>query len=251
MRFKIVSVGWECADFLTRTLRSIDTQTVVNYDVMIIDDASADPLQAQLIESWCGERDERWQYRINPSHRGTCFNQWSAIWWLDPRPDDVVVWLDLDGDQFAHRSVLDNLMTAYSDGRTLLTYGSYRPVPDHGTCPPVLPFPDEVVRANSYRAFIASGGCNFNHLRTMSGRVARAITPEMLSWRDTEEWYEHGADYGYMINGLELAGGRHKMLDEVLCLYNNANPKADWLSHPVETNHCVADLLRHKPCEPL
>ena len=158
----------------------------------------------------------------------------------------MVVWLDLDGDRFAHPSVLDNLMTAYSDGETLLTYGNYRPDPDHGTCPPAIPFPLEVVVNNSYREFIRTGGCNFNHLRTMKGRVAREITPELLSWPDGE-WYEAGADYLFMVNGLELAGGRYKCLDEVLCIYNHANPRADNLTHPELTNRCVFSMLGRQP----
>lgn len=257
MRFKIVSVGWECADFLERTLRSIESQTVTNYDVMIVDDASSDGT-AEFAEGWCAFRSgfdsslvqrPSWNCHVNTAHRGAVWNQHAAIWLLDPEDDDVVVWLDLDGDQFAHPRVLEILTDAYSDS-TLLTYGTYRPEPDLGTCPPVLPYPADVVAANSYRAFHRSGGGGFNHLRTMRGSVAKAITPELLSWADGS-WYEAGSDYLYMINGLELAGGRYKCMEEVLCIYNNANPRADNLTHPDLTNRCVADLLRRQPLEPL
>jgi len=250
MRFKIVTVGWECADFLERTLWSIQDQTLDNYDVMVIDDASEDPRQEELIRYWCSWHDHRWEYRINREHLGAVRNQFEAIRALDPFPDDVIVWLDLDGDQLAHPQVLERLTEAYADG-TLLTYGNYRPEPDFGTCPPAVPFPDQVVVDGSYREHILTGGsCCFNHLRTMSGRVFTAIPPDSLHWGDGR-WYGAGSDYIFMVNGLELAGPRHKCLSDVLCIYNNANPHADNLTHPDLTNRCVADMLRRPPLQPL
>jgi hypothetical protein len=251
VKFCIVSVGWDCAGVLERTLHSIDVQTLDNYEVMIIDDATEDPRQAFAIRSWCEMHDSRWHYRINPEHYGAVRNQWEAIVALNPAPDDVVVWLDLDGDQLAHPYVLADLAEEYADGVTLLTYGNYRPEPNFGTCPPAEPFPAQVIADNSYRAHIRSGGgCCFNHLRTMRGEVFWNIPSDSLRWPNGE-WYGAGSDYLFMVNGLELAGPRHKCLSEVLLTYNNVQPHPDNMTHPDLTNRCVADMLSRPPLESL
>lgn len=251
MRFKIVTVGWNCVEYIERTLRSIEFQTVADYDVMVVDDATADPRQAELIRSWCDARDDRWNFVINTERRNAVRNQHDAIRALDPADDDVIVWLDLDGDQFAHRRVLERVAAAYDDGQTLLTYGSYRPVPDMGTSTGVTPFPADVVAANAYRAETLAGTCHFNHLRTMKGVIFRHIPPAHFRWPGTDRWYAAGTDYIFMIAGLELAGGRYECIDEVLCLYNHANPYADNLAHPDESAACTQNYLRREPLAPL
>lgn len=246
MTFCIVTVGWNCADFYQATLASIDAQTYTDYRVVVIDDASDDPRMDELHDAMIG-RDWRWGWRCNPEQVGSVRNQHDAIEILAPDDDDVVVWLDLDGDRFAHPYVLEHLAEVYSDPNVWLTYGSYRPVPDPGDCPPVLRFPADVIAAGSYRQHILRHGSHFNHLRTMRGRVATAIPEDQFKWPGTDRWYRAGADYIYMACGLELAGPRHRKLDEILCLYNHANPRADNLTHPDETSRCVISFLERPP----
>lgn len=250
MTFKVISVGWSCASFIERTLESIERQTVQDFEVCIIDDATEDPEQARIIREWCDTRDNgRWRYQINTERRNQVRNQHDALLVLAPADDDIVVWLDLDGDQLAHERVFEVLTEAYADG-TLLTYGSYKPVPDPGTTTPATPFPEAVVKTNTYRTEALRHGCHFNHLRTMSGLIARHIPVAQFKWKDGR-WYDHGADYIFMLAGLELAGGRYKCLPDVLMHYNHANPLADYLSHPAETSKCVMDFLKRPALAPL
>jgi len=176
-------------------------------------------------------------------------NQVEAIAALAPEDDDIVVFLDLDGDMFAHPDVLAHLGTYYADG-TLVTYGSYRPVPYAATCSPAIPFPPEVVKANAYRKHMLTSGCCFNHLRTMKGRVVKAIPLDRFHWPDGR-WYQAGTDYIFMTAALELAGGRYKCVEEILLHYNHANPNADNLSHPAVADACTQNTLRRPPLEAL
>jgi hypothetical protein len=247
MRFKIISVGWNCADYLTQTLASIEEQTLSNYDVMIIDDMSDDPRQAQLIREWCESRDERWNYQINTERKFAVRNQYEGIQLLDPEDKDVIVFLDLDGDRLAHPRVLETLTNAYSDG-TLLTYGNYLPVPDPGTCPPCDPFPEHVIAQGTIRQEILYGFCHFNHLRTMRGQVFKSIPKDYFFFEGTQRWYDIGTDYVFMVPGLELASRRYKWISEVLCLYNHDNPLADNRTH---ASGAVIDSLRRPALAPL
>lgn len=255
MTFHIISVGWQCAEFLERTLESIERQSVDDWRSWIVYDPSDDNGALVLTDFLLSRpTDGRWHVHINTDRRYAVRNQYEAIVAAEPADDDIIVFLDLDGDQLAHEHALRSLQEAYADG-TLLTYGAYRPVPDPGTTSPAVPFPDDVVASNGYRRhMLRGGGCCFNHLRTMSARLVKAIPVGHFHWAKGPkrgQWYDAGTDYIFMVAGLELAGGRYKCLDEVLCLYNHANPNADYLYHPAEANACTQDYLRRPSLRPL
>lgn len=230
MTFRVISVGWDCADWLLQTLASIEAQEIQDYSVYIVDDATEDPHQAERIAAWCDARDERWQYRINGERKYAVRNQVEGIRAMNPEPDDVIVWLDLDGDQLAHPAVFSILASHYSMGVDL-TYGQYRPVPDMGTSSFARPYPKDVVEAGTYRKYTLSHGAHFNHLRTMRARTFAEI-PESEYKSDRDKWLVAGADYVMMMNGLELAEGRYVCIPDVLMLYNHAQPHPDNVYHP-------------------
>lgn len=244
--FKIISTGWNCARFLEQTLSSVESQSEDNWDIWIIYDPSDDD-GANRIRAWCDARDDRWHYTINATRQFAVRNQYDALHRLQPEDDDIVIWLDLDGDQFAHKYVLRVLDAYYRQPEApLLTYGSYRAVPDRGTSPAAVPFPDYIVRDNAYRQQMLTGICCFNHLRTMKGRVATAIPEEQFKFAagpQQGEWYTTAGDYVFMAAGLELAGGRYKVIEEVLLLYNHDNPYADYLMNSVASFATTNDYL--------
>lgn len=257
MTFHIVSTGWQCADWIEQTLTSIESQSFEDWRSWVVYDPSHDEGARRIVDFVQQDSrpfDGRWNVRINPDRRFAVRNQIEAIRQADPADDDIIVFLDLDGDRFAHEHVLRDLAEHYADG-TLLTYGNYRPVPHADTCPPAVPFPRSIVQSGSYRKYMLDGGgCCFNHLRTMSARLVKAIPPSHFQWasgRKRGQWYEGGTDYIFMVAGLELAGGRYKCLREVMCLYNNANPNADYLYHPAESSACTQDYLRRPPLRAL
>lgn len=239
-RFKIVSVGWRCADWWERTLASVQSQSIDNWDVWVTYDGGDDAGPA--IEQWCNDHGDRWNFTQTDQQQYAVRNQWETIQRLAPEDDDIIVFLDLDGDQLAHPDVLAHLATYYARG-DLLTYGSYQPVPWADTCSPATPFPPEVVASNSYRRHILQGGgCHFNHLRTMKGCIAKAIPESYFKW-EHGEWYGGGTDYIFMTAGLELAGGRYSCIPEVLLLYNHANPNADNICRPSQADAATRDFL--------
>lgn len=255
MTFHIVSVGWNCADFLEQTLASIEAQTNRDFQVWIVDDATPDPQQVETIRRFVGRADlpRQWHLQVNSSNQGALRNQIEAIRWANPDPGDVIVWLDLDGDQFAHPGVLDRLATAYADGETLLTYGSYRPVPFAKTCTMASEFPPDVIASNSYRRHTLTVTCRWNHLRTMKAELFQAIPDDQFRWPSGPKrgkFYEAGCDYVVMTAALELAGGRHTFIPEVLCLYRHGNPNADNKRHGDTTARCTQNFLRRPPLAP-
>lgn len=226
MRFKICSVGWNCEQFIGRTLASVANQSLDNWDMAVIYDKSDDN-GAEIIRYWCSQDSERRRYRINDEHLYAVRNQNEAIYeLLQPEDDDVIVFLDLDGDQLANTKVLERLAYYYSNPEVLLTYGQYRPVPDIGDYVGARPWPAEVVRNRSYRDYILRQGPCFNHLRTVKAEIFKAIPEDQFKWANGN-WYKGATDYVTMIPALELADGRYKFIEEILVDYNHANPFAD------------------------
>lgn len=244
MTFRVISVGWDCADWIERTLASIDIQQHQDYSVHIVDDMTADPRQQEIIAAWCDSRDERWMYTFNTERKFALRNQVEGIRAMNPDPDDVIVWLDLDGDQLAHPHVF-NALKEYYAGAIDLTYGQYEPVPNHGTSTLARPYPADVVASGMYRTFTLLHGCRFNHLRTMRARIFQQI-PESEYKDDNGEWLTAGADYVMMMCGLELAYGRYACVDQVLMFYNHAQPHPDNKYHP-QVAHAVNQLILRRP----
>lgn len=244
--FKIVSVGWDCEQFIEQTLASIEAQSRTDWEVQIVIDPSGDKT-ADLAQQWCDARDDRWNCTVNSEQRFAVRNQVDAIDRMSPNDEDIIVWLDADGDRFAHPGVLDRLAQEYDSGDVLLTYGSFLPVPENKGWVQAKPFPKQVVRSNSFREHILNVECCFNHLRTMKGVVYRNIPRSHFHWsKRPDVWYDGGTDYIFMVAGMELAGERYRCIDEVLCLYNNANPNADYLKRSIESSLCSQDYLRKR-----
>lgn len=219
-------MGWQCEQFIQRTLDSVVRQNLDNWDHAVIYDKSDDN-GADIIRAWAAEDPEHRLYRINDEHLYAVRNQNEAIYdLLQPEDEDVIVFLDLDGDQLAHTNVLDRLTYYYSDPGVLLTYGQYRPVPDIGDYVGARAWPPEVVHNRSYRDYILRHGPCFNHLRTVKAEIFKAIPADQFKWANGN-WYKGATDYVTMVPALELVDGRYKFIEEVILDYNHANPLAD------------------------
>lgn len=249
MRFKIVSTGWNCAQFMMRTLRSIERQTLSNWDVGIVYDPSNDN-GSEIILNWCAVNPKNRICQINQYQKFGPRNQFEIIQKLNVQDDDIVVFLDLDGDQLADKFVFEKLKKAYEDG-FLITYGQFKAVPDYGTSGKAIPFPDHVKQTNSFREHILAGrGVCFNHLRTIAGKVVKAI-PEENFKMPNGDWLVTAQDYLFMIPALELTGGNYKCFDEITLLYNHDNPLADNKVHGLEARLGTRSFLERAPYAPI
>lgn len=246
MHFKIITVGWDCAGWIEQTLASVEEQSYSDWKIHIVSDPTDDPAQERVIREWCDARDPRkWMYTINTERKFVVRNQVEGIRAMNPDPEDVIVYLDLDGDTFAHQDVLAHLVDYYSDD-TLVTYGSYRPVPDMGTCTMAHAFPEKVIADGDYRRYLRNHACAINHLRTIKYKILQQI-PDNYFQFPNGEWLKSATDYAVMTAALELAGGKHKFIEEVLLLYNHAQPHPDYKYHPKTTAKCATYILHRAP----
>ncbi len=258
MRFNFVCVGWDCPDFVERTFRSILAQNHQDWRVQIVVDGPPDRT-GHVVRDWCDSRkaqgDDRWAVRVNDERLFAVRNQVEAIGLLDPGDDDIIIWLDIDGDRLTHPHSLDRIHAEYENG-ALLTYGSYKPEPvPPWDWPRARPFSPKVIARNGYRQAILRGHAYFNHPRSMHSSVYRAIPPGHFRFQTGPrkgEWYDGGSDYVFMTAGLELAGKRHRFIPDQLLTYCHEQPHPDYLERGLEAKTCSQDYLRNvSPLAPL
>lgn len=225
MRFKFIVCGVNHQAWLPRCLESIDVQTIKNFDVAVVDDATPDVNFHNWIRSYCDERG--WLSILNEEHKGNMYNQVHAIRALQCEPEDVLVFLDGD-DRLEHERVLERLMFHYSDGSEVV-YGQYRSDPFSPTCSPARSYPARVVADNDYRAYgLYGGGLLVNHLRTVKYKLFAQLDDSDFKDGDGN-WFKSCADTAVMIPCMELARGKVKCLEnEILYVYNSENPQSDW-----------------------
>jgi hypothetical protein len=242
--FKIICCGWNCAEFIETTLKSIDEQTCQDFQVSIGYEGT-DEGRTVISNWWLTHNQDKWKFSFHaePHYLFDVRSRYEAVLATDPQDDDIIIFLDIDGDKFAHPQVLEHLLEYYSDD-TLLTYGSYQPYPPSSTCSPAMAYPEDIIANRSYRAF---GQIYFNHLRTMKGKVFKAIPEDQYKWAGMDRWYEKGCDVIFTLSGLELVGRRHKVIEETLMLYNSENPNSAWRVDPAGINSCTHDFMGRPP----
>lgn len=232
VRFLIYTAGYNCAGYVERCLRSVESQTCRNYTHIIVDDASTD-------DTWSNIQ------KFKGPQAAACRNDRNLKWTetalrhLHPADEDVVVILDLD-DFFACDTALETLRDAYARNQCWLTYGNcceHHRVPrtrlarmirrclgpfgkPKGLC---RPLPDRVVAERGFRQM------NFatSHVRTFKGFLWNAIRPEdLLDW--TGHYPPMAGDAATMFPMLDMcAPGKIVFVPEVLYAYNTANPLND------------------------
>lgn len=246
--FKIICAGWNCADWITTTLDSIEMQRRRDFEVMVTYEGSEYDRGFQVIEDWVRSSREPGKYstsfRVGEENflYGTRA-RYEGIRELNPNDEDVVIWLNVDGDRFAHSLVVDHLWDAYFyDGFPLVTYGNFEPVPMIEAPLHALPYDNAVIANRSYR----SAPFRAADLRTMKYQVFKEIPVDQFKWTDRDEWYAKVDDVTSMIPALELVGIRHRFVAEVLEYYNTANPFSGTYIAADETTACDLDF-RAKP----
>lgn len=252
--FKIVCCGWRCPDWVRVTLDSIAHQHLRDFEVMISYE-SDDPIESgfQKIEDWVSKQPDRGKYHMSfrEGRENFLFGsqaRYRAIEALAPADDDVIIWLNIDGDRFAHPQVLNRVWDSYFlDGFPLVTYGSFLHVPDEPNPLVAKPYDNAVIAHRSYREapFCAAD------LRTMQYRVWKNIPAEQHQWSDGHSWYSKIDDMTSMIPALELVGLRHRFVPEVLMIYNILNPLSGVKVPGVaeETTAHIADFRAKKPLD--
>lgn len=220
-RFHVLIPSYNCSQWIARCLVSVAHQAHQPASVLLIDDASTEPMYDVMARGLCAHLG--FQYHRNAVNEKCPKNLWTGIQALPMEREDVI--FILDGDDFLpHDRVLTRLVEVYADPQVFLTYGNYEPHPKNTGQTKARAYPPEVLISRRFRQHY--GAC-FNH----------PLTFRRLLWDQLEEsdlkkadgtWFRGGYDLVIMMPMLELCGGEHlRFLDETLYMYNAVNPISD------------------------
>lgn len=232
--FKIVIPSYNTVRWLRKTLDSIAIQNYKDYEVCVIDDASTQEEQKEIIQEY--EKKYGWKTIYREKNHGAVANFVDGIALLNPSDDDIIIMLDGD-DWLYDKNVLRKLDKIYSDEEVSLTYGQFITYPrwEIGFCRP--PKKEETQTRQ--------GEWIFSHLRTFKHLLWKSLNLNDLK-DSSGNYYKTAWDFAIMFPLIEMAGDSVKCVHEILHVYNLDNPLNDHVLD-LQKQKAVAAEIRTKP----
>lgn len=200
--------GW-----IEKCLSTSLTQKYDNYEVILVDAISNDNTW-EICKKFAKDFD-----RLTVYQNETRLTQAGNFKFLNDmtKPGSIVVSIDGD-DWFKHNKVLQKLESVYSSEEVWMTYGTYEEYPFRDVSSIYQPYPEEVVKNNSFREhrWMAS------HLRTWRKELFDKIKDEDFK-NEQGEWIKTACDQVIMFPMLEMASERSRHISDVTYVYNVAN----------------------------
>lgn len=208
---KFIVCVWNAEKYIKNCIKTLKSQTDVDFKVFIIDDISTD--NTVEIAKTLTKDDSRFNVIVNTEKKFKLKNLDELITTFDD--DDIII--ELDGDDFLLNSdVVGDIREVYSDGKVWLTNGSF--MYSNGNqgfsskCNP------ETVRKDSF---------TFSHLRTWKTFLWKSIPKDYLK-DENGEYFKSAADVAYTFSLLELAGEEnYRFLSKLYYVYNAESPYND------------------------
>jgi glycosyltransferase involved in cell wall biosynthesis len=241
VRLKVIIPSYNSVQWIRKTLNSVSNQSYRHYDVCVIDDASQEKGQREIIEEY--SQKYGWKAILREKNHGAVANIVEGIKSLHPTDEDVILLLDGDDWLYNHK-VFEKIAQAYQDQSVYMTYGQFVTYPrwQIGLC---RPFSDELLREKNFREV----PWVFSHLRTFKYKLWKHIRDEDL--RDSSgQYYKTAWDLALIYPMLEMTGGESvKFIEDILYVYNMDNPLNDHTAH-AESQNRNAQYIRQLPSYP-
>lgn len=236
-RFKVVVPSFNSADYIAKTLQSIEMQTDQQFDVCVIDDGSTVEKQREIISDFCNRN--HWKTLFYEKNQGAMHGLVHAIPFLACQDDDVIIVIDGD-DWLAHENVFKKLRQVYTENDVYLTWGQCEIYPS-GKSPIYYaqPISDMILEQKLFRKipFV------FWHPGTFKYYLWKHIKDSDL--RDVDGNYLRLLkDKATLYPMLEMAGKKICYIEEVLYIYNKENPLNDYDNTLAGEFNRVDELVR-------
>ena len=216
--FKIIVPSYNCEQWISKTISSIQQQQYRNFECVIVDDISTDKTLEVIKENIL--ELPKFSVIENTEKKFALRNIHDTIKTLSPDPQDVIVLLDGD-DWFSTPHSLDQLNHYYQTTGCYMTFGSFVRYPDGNIGLESSEYPEHVVSDRSFR----TDDWRASHLKTYKTFLWNNLDTDDL--KDEEaNFYENCYDQAIMLPLLEMSAPNIKFIPEVLCVYNVGNPNA-------------------------
>jgi glycosyltransferase involved in cell wall biosynthesis len=218
--FKIITSFYNVENWIRATVNSVLLQTYTDFECILTDDMSTDKSSEYAKELI--EEDSRFKLVQNTEKSNALKNNDVAIESCNPSDDDVIVILDGD-DWLASPLSLEMLNNAYKFKKCWMTYGSYIEYPSKRRGDFCKPVSTSVIEESVFR----SVPWIFSHLKTFKYGLWKKIDKKDFIDPKTDEYFEKTQDLAFMLPMLEMSGRNTAFINEILYVYNLANPLND------------------------
>jgi len=238
-KFIIVILCYNCQDYIQECIESVVNQKYENYEVIIIDDASADETQ-KVIKKLLLNNDKF--TIINNTHRARPLaNHIKALASKKFNDEDIIVHLDGD-DKLIGTDVFSTLNNAYSKNKNhLVSYGSYR----SATGAPSICKP--WVKGISVSEYIAPIGWIFSHVRTFKYKLWKLIDHKKSFYDKNNKIFTSAADCAFFKPMFELIGrSRVMFFNKIMYYYRDDTSLNEHNDHLNDQVRCALEI-KQKP----
>ena len=239
----ILTTSYNNYNWAKRYVSSIARQDYNNYKVIYIDDCSTDNTNLRLsalVKQY--KLEDKFTIIRNSERKGALYNIHNTIH-SSIEDDNIVVSLDGD-DWFFNPNVLECINRAYSTPpETWLTHGTIIEYPK-GTVSWSKEIPQAVIKENAFRSFRCP-----SHLRTFYAWLYKQIKLEDLIYEGN--FYTMTWDMAIMYPMIEMAGERHKFINQITYVYNMSNALNDNKVDPLWQRKMDAHIRSLTPYERL
>jgi len=220
MHFKIIVPMYNVENWIGTTIKSIKEQSHKNFECILLDDLSTDSTVEECRIAILD--DLRFKLIQNTEKKYALGNHIAGIDISNPNDEDVIVHVDGD-DWLANKDVLEKVKNRYEKTNCLMTYGNHIDYPAGEPRNPLFRYPKNIVESNNFRnyRFLIS------HLRTFKYKLWKKIDQQDFLDKNGN-LYKRTCDLAMMFPLIELAGERFEFIDDILYVYNMANPLNDF-----------------------
>ncbi len=251
----VVSPFYNAADYISRCIISVATQSYSNYLHVLIDDASTDnsrELAQQAIASCPGSIRDRFHLICNRNNRGAVYNHHQALEWCKTQgvEEDAIIML-LDGDDWlVSKNDVFSRFNLHFDQDTEFSYGSCWSLAD--SIPLIAQeYPPHVKETRGYRNYQFNWIVPYTHMRAFRFKLFNQVNTAL--WRDSHgEWFGAGGDTAVFYSLLETADPHKvKVLQDIVVNYNDLNPINDYKIRNQQQLAAAHEVLNQKKSTPL
>lgn len=203
-------------------LNSAINQNYKNFRIIYADDCSSDGTP-DLVRDFINDSifdESRFNLVVNKKRKSALKNIYDVVHKYC-KDNEVIVLLDGD-DELYDNNVLSYLNEVYSSGDVWMTYGTAVDKSTGIPCSWNMPYPKDVVEANSFRSWHRGA---VTHLRTFKASLFKKIKKEDLTLNG--QFFPITYDVAMFMPMIEMAGDRFRFLDKSLYIYNDVNDLND------------------------
>jgi glycosyltransferase involved in cell wall biosynthesis len=239
----VLTTSYNNANWCYANLQSIFMQKYSNYRVIYIDDTS-DDRTADLVEQIVRSEGQQVRFQLirNTERMGSLANIYHGV--QQCRDDEIIVSLDGD-DWFYDEQVLNRINRIYSnpEEEVWITHGSFVEYPT-GASGWSIPVPLHIAARNGFREYRCP-----SHLRTFYAWLFKKIDLKDLTYDG--KFFSMTWDQAMLFPMFEMAAERHAFVEDVVYVYNVANPLNDNKVDPVRQRDLEWHIRAMPPYERL